>query len=166
MMQLIQSIRVDYGAEEADLVAGVVGVVRSKIVARNLFGWRDFIDDVVVDLVAHMIRTEFQYSGGAYVNCGMQGAIDACRYCSAAKRRGNYETVSLSEVENFMTPQEEPSNREKTNELVVDIERMYGPEIAQNIADYLEGRVERLSKEVLAKCRTKQFRAWLEEYRQ
>lgn len=165
MMQLIQSIRVDYGAEEADLVASVVGVVRNKIVARNLFGWRDFIDDVIVDLVAHMIRTEFQYSGGAYVNCGMQGAIDACRYCSAAKRRGNYETVSLSEVENFMTPQEEPSYEEQTNELVMEIEMMYGPEIAQNIADYLEGRVKRLSKEVLAKCRTKEFRAWLESYR-
>ena len=141
MMQLIQSIRAGYGDEEANFVAGVVGVVRSKIVARNLFGWREFIDDVIVDLVAHMIATEFEYSGGAYVNCGMQGAVDACRHCSAAKRRGNYETVSLSEVENFMTPQEEPSYEENTNELVMDIERMYGPEIAQNIADYLDGRV-------------------------
>lgn len=165
MMQLIQSIRVEYGEEEANLASSVISVVRSKIAAKNLFGWRDFIEDVIVDLVVHMIRTEFQYSGGAYVNCGMQGAIDACRYCSAAKRRGDYETVSLSEVENFMTPQEEPSNEEKTNELVMEIEKMYGPSIAQNIADYLEGRVERLSKEVLAKCRTKQFKAWLEAHR-
>lgn len=165
MMQLIQSIRVNYGEKEASLTASVVGVVRSKIIARNFFGWRDFVEDVLVDLVVHMIRTEFKYSGGAYVNCGMQGAIDACRYCSAAKRRGDYETVSLSKVENFMTPKEEPSYEQQMNELVIDIEEMYGPEIAQNIEDYLYGRIEKLSKEVLAKCKTKEFKAWLESYR-
>ena len=164
MTQLIQSIRVEYGDEEATLVASVVGVVRSKIIARNLFGWRYFIEDVLVDLVLHMIRTEFKYSGGAYVSCGMQRAIDACRYCNAKKRRGNYETISLSEVENFMTPKEEPSYEEQVYELVIDIEKVYGPEIAQNIADYLEGRVKRLSKEVLAKCKTKEFKDWLKNY--
>ena len=164
MTQLIQSIRVEYGDEEATLVASVVGVVRSKIIARNLFGWRYFIEDVLVDLVLHMIRTEFKYSGGAYVSCGMQGAIDACRYCSAAKRRGNYEAISLSEVESFMTPKEEPSYEEQVYELVIDIEKVYGPEIAQNIADYLEGRVKRLNKEVLAKCKTKEFKDWLKNY--
>lgn len=164
MTQLIQSIRVEYGDEEATLVASVVGVVRSKIIARNLFGWRYFIEDVLVDLVLHMIRTEFKYSGGAYVSCGMQGAIDACRYCNAKKRRGNYESISLSEVENFMTPKEEPSYEEQVYELVIDIEKVYGPEIAQNIADYLEGRVKRLNKEVLAKCKTKEFKDWLKNY--
>ena len=164
MTRLIQSIRVEYGDEEATLVASVVGVVRSKIIARNLFGWRYFIEDVLVDLVLHMIRTEFKYSGGAYVSCGMHGAIDACRYCNAAKRRGDYETISLSEVENFMTPKEEPSYEEQVYELVIDIEKVYGPEIAQNIADYLEGRVKRLSKEVLAKCKTKEFKDWLKNY--
>lgn len=161
MIELVNLIRLNYGEEQAMLVYTVSSVVRSKIQAKNLFGWREFIDDVIAGVVMHMIKTDFKYSGGAYVACGMQGAIDSCRYCSAQKRRGNYETISLDEVENFVSPTQEPSYAEEMNELVLNIEEMYGPEIAEHIKAYLEGRISKISKEVLAKCQTEEFRELL-----
>lgn len=163
MNYLIESIRIKYGKDIADEVTTVTQVVRNKVIAKNLFGWRAFIDDVLVDLVSYMIKTDFKYSGGAYVACGMQAAIDAARYCSAQKRRGDYETISLHSIEKFVGTRQSPEYGENIEELIEDIARMLGEEIAENIRDYLEGR-SNLSREVIKKCKTPEFREWLRNY--
>lgn len=163
MNYLIESIRIKYGKDIADEVSEVTQVVRNKIIAKNLFGWRAYIDDVLVDLVAYMIKTDFRYSGGAYVACGMQAAIDAARYCSAQKRRGDYETISLHSVEKFVGTRSSSEYVENIEELVQDIARLLDEETAENIRDFLEGKDD-LSKEVIEKCKTPEFREWLRNY--
>jgi len=165
MNYLVESVRIEYGKDIADEVSSVTKVVRSKIVARNLFGWRAFIDDVLIDLVAYMIETEFRYSGGAYVACGMQAAIDAARYCSAQKRRGDYETISIHLVEKSIESKQSSGYAEKVEELIRDIERLLDEETAESIREFLEGGTSKLSKEVIAKCRTPEFVEWLRNYR-
>lgn len=163
MTYLVESIRIEYGKDIADEVSSVTRVVRSKIVARNLFGWRTFVDDVLIDLVAYMIKTEFQYSGGAYVACGMQAAIDATRYCNAQKRRGNYETISIHLVEKFVEMEQSSGYAEKVEELIEDIATLLDEETTESIRDFLEGG-PKLSKEVIAKCKTPEFVEWLRNY--
>lgn len=165
MKYLIESVRIEYGKDIADEVSSVTKVVRSKIVAKNLFGWRAFIEDVLIDLVAYMIKTEFKYSGGAYVACGMQAAIDAARYCSAQKRRGDYETISIHSVEKFLKAEQSSGYAEKVEELIKDIERLLDEETTESIREFLEGRTSKLSKEVIAKCKTPEFVEWLRNYR-
>lgn len=160
MNYLIESIRIKYGRDIADEVSSVTGVVRSKIIAKNLFGWRAFIDDVLIDLVAYMIKTEFRYSGGAYVACGMQAAIDATRYCSAQKRRGDYETISLHSVEKFVGVERSLGYAEKVEELMEDIAQLLDEETTESIRDFLEGG-NKLSKKVIEKCKTPEFLEWL-----
>ena len=99
MEQLIEDIERQYGKEKAEKVRDVVVVVTAKVQAKNLFGWRSFLEDALVETISWIIRTEFQYSGGAYVACGMQSAIDHCRYCNAKKRRQDYEMLSLDDEE-------------------------------------------------------------------
>lgn len=165
MKYLIESVRIEYGKDIADEVSSVTKVVRSKIVAKNLFGWRAFIDDVLIDLVAYMIKTKFRYSGGAYVACGMQAAIDAARYCSAQKRRGDYETISIHSVEKFIEVEQSTGYAEKVEELIKDIARLLDEETAESIREFLEGGTSKLSKKVIAKCKTPEFVEWLRNYR-
>lgn len=99
MEQLIKDIEREFGIEQAKKTRDVVTVVTAKVRAKNLFGWRYFIEDALIETISWMIRTEFRYSGGAYVACGMQAAIDKCRYCNAKKRRHNYEMLSLDDEE-------------------------------------------------------------------
>lgn len=165
MQYLITSIRASFGEEAAKEVTTVTAVVKSKIVARNLFGWREFLEDILVDIASYMIQTDFKYSGGAYVALGMQAAIDACRYCSAQKRRGDYETISIHDIEAFTQPQQPISYEQEVNDLVMDIETILGVDIAEKLKSYLMGDIDRLSKDVLDKCRTPEFEAWLKNYR-
>ena len=161
MTNLLKSIRVEYGVDTFKEVSSVLRVVKNKIIARNLFGWREFLEDVLIDLVQYMIRTDFQYSGGAYVACGMQAAIDACRYCNAQKRRGDYETISLHLVEAFVETKQDTTYANQVHDLVVDIEYLFGKDVATHIKEYLTGKRNKISKEVLAKCRTPEFKEWL-----
>lgn len=161
MNYLVESVRIEYGKDIADEVSSVIRVVRSKIVARNLFGWRTFVDDVLIDLVAYMIKTEFQYSGGAYVACGMQSAIDATRYCNAQKRRGNYETISIHLVEKFIEMEASSGYAEKVEELMEDIAGLLDEETTESIREFLVGGTAKLSKKVIAKCKTPEFQEWL-----
>lgn len=159
------SIRLEYGEEVSREVASVLGVVRNKVIAKNLFGWREFLEDVLVDLVSYMIKTEFKYSSGAYVACGMQAAIDAARYCSAQKRRGDYETISIHLIDKFVGMEPSSDYTENVEELVQDIGKLFNKEIAESIRDFLVGKTDKLSKEVIQKCRTPEFREWLRNYR-
>lgn len=163
MTYLIESIRIEYGEDIAKEVQAVTRVVRSKVAARNLFGWRTFIDDVLIDLVSYMIKTDFQYSGGAYVACGMQAAIDATRYCNAQKRRGDYETISIHTIEKFVEMQPSSNYAEKVERLMEDIADLLDEETTESIRDFLEGG-NKLSKEVIEKCKTPEFLEWLRNY--
>lgn len=163
MRFLMNSINIEYGEDIAKEVASVVKVVRSKIVSRNLFGWRTFIDDVLIDTVKHMINTEFKYSGGAYVAVGMQIAIDATRYCSAQKRRGNYETVSIYSVDYFMKDDKDYGYSIKVDELIEGASEMLDKETTEEVKKFLLGEIPKLSAKVLAKCRTPEFVRWLRQ---
>lgn len=163
MRYLISSMNIEYGEDITKEVTSVVRVVRSKIVSRNLFGWRTFIDDVLIDVVKHMINTEFQYSGGAYVAVGMQIAIDAARYCSAQKRRGNYETVSIHSIDCFMKDDKEYGYSIKVDELVEGASEMLDKETTEEVKKFLLGEIPKLSADVLAKCRTPEFVRWLKQ---
>ncbi len=162
MKYLIESVRLEFGIEAANEVASVTGVVRNKVIARNLFGWRTFIEDVLIDLVQYMIQTEFKYSGGAYVTCGMQSAIDATRYCNAQKRRGNYETISIHLVEEFVSHQPAPEFNMKIEELTSEISALLNKEDTKHINDFLLGKIDRIKADVLKKCRTPEFLDWLQ----
>lgn len=164
MRDLIESIRIEYGTEAALQTASVLRVVRNKIIQKNLFGWREFIEDVLIDLAGYMIITEFKYSGGAYVACGMQSAIDACRYCNAAKRRGNYETISIYLVEGFMD-KASVDYFEQVTDLVIEIKDLLGDDVADHLEQYLRGKILKISKEVVNRCKTPEFESWLKNYR-
>lgn len=164
MDYLIKALRIEYGEELAEQAASVVRVVKNKIVSKNLFGWRTFIEDVLVDAVNHMIKTEFRYSGGAYVAVGMQIAVDATRYCNAQKRRGNYETVSLDEIAHFI-PDSRSEYNNQLKDFIEDIADVLDEDTTSCIRDFLSGRRDNLSKEVIKKCKTPEFEAWLKDYR-
>lgn len=159
MNSLLESVRIEFGEDVFKEVSSVLRVVRNKVVAKNLFGWRTFIDDVLIDLVQYMIGTDFQYSGGAYVACGVQAAISAARYCSAQKRRGNYETVSIHLVEAFV--KQDRTYAEQVQDLVTDMKHLFGEDIAEHLEEFLTGKRAKISKEVLARCRTPEFEEWL-----
>lgn len=165
MKFLIDAVKVEHGEEKSRIVESVLRVVRNKVKIKNLFGWREFIDDVSTDLVGYMIQTDFIYSGGAYVACGLQAAIDACRYCNAQKRRGDYETVSLHVIEDFLDTKPYEDYSSKVQKLVYELEYEVGPEIASQVEEFLVGKVSKLSKEVLEKCRTPKFKSWIETYK-
>ena len=164
MKQIFEDVKVMFGENQAKLSWEVTSVVRAKIQAKNLFGWRFFIDELLTDLVGYMIQTGFRYSGGAYVACGMQSAIDHCRYCNAAKRRGMYEGCSLDEF--YQVAEQRPDEKQNTEaiELVVDIQSKFGEELAKQLEPFLKGEKETLEAEVLKKCRSKEFIKWFEAY--
>lgn len=165
MKQLVAEVEREYGEQAGALAGSVTTVVRTKIRNRNLFGWRHFIEDVQIDLIGYMISTRFKYSGGAYVACGMQSAIDNCRYCNAQKRRGNYETASLDEfyqmADNTTT---ESSNQNEAATLVLDIAIKFGDDLAEQLSPFIYGYEKELCKEILSQCKAKEFKTWLKNY--
>lgn len=165
MERLIDDVRDMFGERNAELVRSVTTVVKAKVRARNLFGWQTFIDDVLIQLITHMIQTDFMYSGGAYVNCGIQGAIDRCRYCNAAKRKGEYEKVSLDDERFFAIPDPKPNRERDLDQLCISIEMRFGKDLAEELRPYLIGYEKKLSNNALKKIRTAEFMSWFEEYR-
>lgn len=162
MKELLRDIRISYGADKAKQCEDVIVVIRSKVLAKNLYGWRWWLDEVLEDVVAHMIRTEFSYSGGAYVACGMQGAVDKCRYCNAKKRKPNYDTVSLDLF--YQVPDTTPNDAESTYDLLMAISSQFGDELAKQLEPFLLGYVDQLEKKVLDRVKEPDFANWFAEY--
>ena len=166
MEQLIKDIERQYGKEKAAKVRDVVVVVTAKVQAKNLFGWRSFLEDALVETISWIIRTEFQYSGGAYVACGMQSAIDHCRYCNAKKRRQDYEMLSLDDEESKIQVAESDDGRfYEIETLCTDIASKFGKELAEELRPFLQGDEKSLDKKVLAKIQAPEFKSWFEQYR-
>lgn len=156
--------------EQREKTAQVVRVVRSNIRVKNYFGWRSFIDDVATDLVGYMIKTEFKYSAGAYVTCGMQSAIDHCRYCNAQKRRGDYEWTDIDECydigDNSYNPEKELVDKAHCNELYNRIAERFGQDLAEQLKPVIfDGKTKKLSNKILLKCKTEEFKQFLDEAR-
>ena len=159
--EFLKELEAEYGKERVQLIKDVTTVVAAKVRAKNLFGWRYYIDEVLDDLIVWMIQTEFKYSGGAYVACGMQSAIDHCRYCNAAKRKANYEAYSIDRDERlYQIEDKREENRKKAWELYVDIKIQFGQDLADEVKPFIDGVQKELSKEVLAKLRTPEFMDW------
>lgn len=155
-------------AEQRQKASQVVRQVQANIRIKNLFGWRSYIDDVAIDLVGYMIKTDFQYTVGAYITCGMQSALDHCRYCNALKRRGDYEYVSLDSDECFLQIEDESANFEKKlereahcDELYQKIAAQFGEELANQLKPVIDATEDKLDRKVLAQCRTEEFREFL-----
>lgn len=154
--------------EQRQKASQVVRQVQANIRIKNLFGWRSYIDDVAIDLIGYMIKTDFQYTVGAYITCGMQSALDHCRYCNALKRRGNYEYVSLDDDECFLQIEDESANIERQiereehcNELYQKIAAQFGEELANQLKPVIDATEDKLDRKVLAKCKTEEFREFL-----
>lgn len=155
-------------AEQRQKASQVVRQVQANIRIKNLFGWRSYIDDVAIDLIGYMIKTDFQYTVGAYITCGMQSALDHCRYCNALKRRGNYEYVSLDADECFLQIEDESADIERQiereehcNELYQKIAAQFGEELANQLKPVIDATEDKLDRKVLAKCKTEEFREFL-----
>lgn len=164
--ELIRDIERQYGKQNAQKVQDVVVVVTSKVKAKNLFGWHYFLEDALIDTISWIIRTNFQYSGGAYVACGMQSALDKCRWCNAKKRRQDFETISLDDDD---MPVQVSASYDGTlyevDLLCMDIAAKFGAALAEQLKPFLAGDDSALSKEVLAKIQEPEFKAWFEQYR-
>lgn len=164
MKQLLKDVELAYGEKAGKTCRDVITVVRAKVIAADYFGWRSFIDDMLIDLVMYMIKDEFKHSGGGYVACGIQSALDHCRYCNAQKRRGDYELLSLDEFFQVADETPEDDNLERANKLVFDISIRWGQELADSVEPYLKGYEKQLSKQVLAKLKSEEFVEWFKDY--
>lgn len=137
----------------------VISSLRNRIVRKNYFGWRSFIDDVLSDVVGHMIKTNFEKPLKHYIICGMQSAIDHCRYCNAKKRRGNYETVSLDEIGDVADLQQ--ANDMKAHELYASIILLYGKEVANSLKGIIFNTDDTVDVKLLKKIKTDEFKEFL-----
>lgn len=153
---------------QQELTKSVLGMVKIKVINKNLFGWREYLDDVYVETVSHMIQTKFQYSAGAYIACGVQRAIDHARYCSAAKRRGDYENrISLDQLHKLPEEAAVPSlfdpyiKRGKCDDLYDAICATFGEELATQLKAFIYDKEDKLNKDVIRKCKTEEFREFL-----
>lgn len=155
-------------AEDRSKATTVVAQVRAKIRGKNLFGWRSFIDDVAIDLISYMIQTQFQYSIGAYITCGMQSAMDHCRWCNAKCRRENFEAISLDDDDSYLQIADEKSNLEENlieedrkSELYEKIASEYGKALADQLRPIIYNESDKLDRNILKQVRTEEFREFL-----
>ena len=81
MKELIRLLETREQQVKADKV---VNLLKKQITGKNLFGWRYYIDDVIVKIVQHMIT---RYTVAIYVRAGMQRAITQLRYANRKKKK-------------------------------------------------------------------------------
>lgn len=161
MYQLLREIEATYGKETGERIRNVCTVVYSKVKNGNLYGWRWFIEDVVIELATYMLKDNLSHPQGGYIMCGMQSALDHARKCSALKRRGDYELVSL---DNFFQVADEPADETPdTEEFLFDVEMSFGPETRDELEPFVLGQVDRISGAVRKKLHTPEFQKFLKE---
>ena len=167
MKELIKMLETKAQREKA---TQVVRQVRTNIYIKNYFGWRHFIEDVVINVIGYMITTKFEYSSSAYISWGMQSALDSSRYCNAKCRRGNYETISLDADDSFLQVEDESANfvkkmemEERCDTLYEAIVEEFGKELAEQLKPLIYGDETKLHRKVLEKCKTEEFKEFLQE---
>lgn len=84
-------------------VSAVKSYIDTMLRTKNLFGWRNFIDDLKTDIELEIYKYEDLHrqgkykanSIGAYCNMAKQGALNYMAYYTAQKRKPMFESVSL-----------------------------------------------------------------------
>lgn len=136
---------------------------------KNIFAWREFVEDLKVDIQLEIYKYEEKFlkgeckevGVGAYCRMATQGALNYASFYGAKKRRGNFETISYDqEVEttkgSFQLQVPASTKDMDTVVLLTSIEMSFGPEIKELAQKVLEG--EHLSKRELLKLRTEELR--------
>lgn len=118
--------------------------------AKNLYAWKEFIEDLKTDLELFIYDYELAYKKGlhgktgyaAYCNAAKQQAINWAAYYSAHKRRLNCETLSIEASmadEDKPTIQlEAPDDEAKKSILLLSIGQEFGSR-AQELCEKLLG---------------------------
>ena len=155
--------------EQKQKAAQVIRQVQANIKVKNYFGWRSFIDEVAADLLGQMMKTEFKYSVGAYITCGMQSALDHCRYCNALKRRGDFEHYSLDEEflsqipDEYSNPARRMEQEAKCDELYLKIKLQFGQALADQLKPVIYDEDSKIERKTLKLCKTEEFKEFLSE---
>lgn len=139
-------------------VAAVKRYVRRLCYSRNLFAWRDFIDDLNADMELWIYKLEEEHRQGkgketgvgAYNRMALQGALNYAAFYSAQKRKINYEAASLDaviETEKGSMISQIPAVNDyalETSELLISIEQEFGDTIRELVQKVFDG--EQLSR--------------------
>ena len=133
--------------------------------ARNLFAWRDFVEEAQADIEMWIYHYEELYRQGkskelgigAYNIMATQSVLNYAAYYSAKKRRLNYEAQSLDslvETEKGSVVAQIPAQNDYKIEqidLLMSIESQFGETISALVAKVLNG--DQLSRKDLSKLR-------------
>lgn len=143
--------------------------IECQLRKKNIFAWREFVEDLKVDIQMEIYKYEEKFlkgeckevGVGAYCRMATQGALNYASFYGAKKRRGNFETISYDqEVEttkgSFQLQIPASTKDMDTLILLNSIEMSFGSEIKELAQKVLEG--EHLSKKELAKLRTDEFK--------
>lgn len=162
MKELIEFLETD---EQKNIAYKVLKQVRMRIEFNNYFGWRSFIDDLLNDLLGYMIADKFAHSVSGYINCGMQSAIDHCRYCNAKKRRGDYETANIDDFYSLADDRQNLSkaveDEEACKELYDNICAKFGEALANQLKPLIYGEADKLDRKLSKQCKTEEFKEFL-----
>ena len=150
-------------------VQAVNKFIECQLRKKNIFAWREFIEDLKVDIQLEIYKYEEKFlkgeckevGVGAYCRMATQEALNYAAFYGAKKRRGNFETISYDqEIEtpngSFQLQIPAPTKDIDTLILLNSIETSFGPEIKALAQRVLDG--EHLSKKELAKLRTDEFK--------
>ena len=150
-------------------VKAVNKYIECQLRKKNIFAWREFVEDLKVDIQMEIYKYEEKFlrgeckevGVGAYCRMATQGALNYASFYGAKKRRGNLESISYDQ--DIETPKgsfklQIPASDSdiKTIELLTSIEMSFGPEIKALAQKVLDG--EHLSKKELAKIKTDEFK--------
>lgn len=167
MKELIQMLDT---LEHKEMARTVITQLRSRIRKKNYFGWTTFIDDVIIDTISYMISTEYRYSIGGYIQVGMTTAIDKCKYCNAKCRKENYQYISLDDEDSYIQiedPNSDPAiqmeREQDAKDLYIKIAEQFGEELANQLRPIIYGLDSKLERKVINKCKTPEFREFLDE---
>lgn len=143
--------------------------IECQLRKKNIFAWREFIEDLKVDIQMEIYKYEEKFlkgeckevGVGAYCRMATQGALNYASFYGAKKRRGNFETISYDQ--DVETPKgsfqlQIPASTKDMDTLILlnSIEMSFGPEIKALAQKVLDG--EHLSKKELSKIRTDEFK--------
>ena len=139
--------------------------IDGKVRARNLYGWRFFVDELKVNMEMEIYKHEElfrqgvhnEYGIGAYCNMALQGALNFAAMCATNKRKINFEATSLDalvETEKGSMSKQIPSRDSEDAsrvELLVSIQQEFGTRIQELAEKVMNG--EQLDRKELAELR-------------
>lgn len=147
--------------EVQEKVKKVMHFISTSIAARNLFAWRDFVEELKSDIELEIYKYEDLYlqgkykktGVGAYCNMAIQGAVNYKEMYNIPKRKANYEALSLDsmlDTGDGVIPFQVAAvdNHVDDIDLLISIEAQLGKEVRDLAERVLNG--ESLSQQALA----------------